>query len=291
MDSHSYLSAVGFRKYKGTKEWNRLITQVIEEPTEKYIAEEKGEKIAFEYYKAYAERVGLIVRGTLDEKEQILVKTFDPIIESKYMMDVLEVEVMEEEEDIHYAYCEEEKTGTEIVFHLQNVLDYHDVEELEHTTIEGVKIVGLGIEGKIVLPVEKDEVESAIDAEEEEWYWELVKRAREGDEEAAELLDIEAEETADMIEERLQYEDFLTIVEGYFLPFKDIDTTYSILGMIKEIEEIINRETGEKLYWLYIDCMGMPFELCINEQDLTGIPLVGMRFIGLCWVQGQIVFS
>ncbi|NLL70958.1 MAG: DUF3881 family protein [Epulopiscium sp.] len=291
MSSYSYLSAIGFHTLKGTKEWNRLITQVVEYPTEKYIAQQDGKTIAMEYYRAYGEGFGLLVRGILDEKEQILVKTFDPIVEAKYITDVVEVEVLEQEEDIYHAFCEEEQTGTEIIFHLQNVIDYWDVEEMDQVTIEGVKIVGLGIEGKVILPVEKSEVEKMIDAEEEEWYQELIKRAREGDEEAQELIDIEEEETAEIIAERLQYEDFLTIVEGYFIPFEDIDTTYSVLGVIQEVGEMKNKETGEKLFWLYINCMGMHFEICINEKDLTGIPLVGMRFMGICWVQGQIVFS
>ena len=265
MSSYSYLSAIGFHTLKGTKEWNRLITQVVEYPTEKYIAQQDGKTIAMEYYRAYGEGFGLLVRGILDEKEQILVKTFDPIVEAKYITDVVEVEVLEQEEDIYHAFCEEEQTGTEIIFHLQNVIDYWDVEEMDQVTIEGVKIVGLGIEGKVILPVEKSEVEKMIDAEEEE--------------------------TAEIIAERLQYEDFLTIVEGYFIPFEDIDTTYSVLGVIQEVGEMKNKETGEKLFWLYINCMGMHFEICINEKDLTGIPLVGMRFMGICWVQGQIVFS
>jgi len=289
---YSYLSAIGFHDYKGTKEWNHLITQVIEYPTEKYIAKQDGKIIIMEYYKAYGERFGLLVRGVAEEGEQLLVKTFDPIVEAKYNTDVIEVEVEEaEEEDIYYATCEEEKTGTEVTFQLQNVIDYLDTTKIDQTTIEGVKIVGLGIEGKIIFPVEKTETEKKIEQEEETWYQELIQRAREGDEEAQELIDIEEEEISKIIAERLQYEDFLTIVEGYFMPFADIETTYSVLGIILEVEEMKNKETGEIIYWLYINCMNMKFEVCINKKDLTGIPLVGMRFMGVCWVQGKIIFS
>ena len=61
---------------------------------------------------------------------------------------------------------------------------------------------------------------------------------------------MEAEETAEIIEERLQYEDFLSVVEGYFIPIEYLDATYSILGTIKEVEAIVNNQTQEK----YIGC-------------------------------------
>ena len=55
-------------------------------------------------------------------------------------------------------------------------------------------------------PVEKTETEK--NERKKKWYQELIQRAREGDEEAQELIDIEEEEISKIIAERLQYEDF-----------------------------------------------------------------------------------
>ncbi len=288
----SHLSAVGFSKVKKRTEWDELITQVIEDPTERYVTSEHDEEAYIEHFKSYGPDFGLVVRGTLDEEDEVVVDTCDPYIDAKHVMDVSEVEIEKTEDDsTYYAICEEEETGTEIIFYLQNVIEYLDIDNLQDVSIQGVRVVGLAVQGTVILPVEKDDVDKVIEEEQDAWYKELIKRAREGDDEAEELLDLQAEETSQLIRERLKKEDFLSVVEGYFLPDEKQDATYSILGFIREIHRSINQDTKEEIYRMYLDTMGMGIEVCINQKDLIGIPSIGMRFMGICWIQGKVVFA
>lgn len=287
----SYISAVGFKGITKKKQWDSIIDQILKNATKQFVTNHDNDHVFIEYFKEYGKRIGIVLRGLLDNDKDIDLETCDPYAEAKYIIDVSQVEVEQEEEYYYFAVCEEEQTGTEIVFQLQNIIEYLEVEEDKEASIEGIKIVGLASKGTVILPVEKTESDIEYENEQKEWRRQLLKRAKEGDEEAQEILDMEAEETAEIIEERLQYEDFLSVVEGYFIPIEYLDATYSVLGTIVEVETIENEQSKEKVYWMLVETMEMKIEIVINEKELVGTPLVGMRFMGVCWMQGTIVFS
>ncbi|NLM12901.1 MAG: DUF3881 family protein [Epulopiscium sp.] len=287
----SYISSIGFKSITKKKQWDNIIDQILKSATKQFVTNHDKDHVFIEYFKEYGQRIGVVLRGFLDNDKDIELETCDPYAEAKYMIDVSQVEVEEEEDYYYFAVCEEELTGTEIVFQLQNIIEYLEVEKDKETFIEGIKIVGLSSKGTIILPVEKTESDIEYEKEQREWRRQLIKRAKEGDEEAQEILEQEAEETAEIIEERLQYEDFLSVVEGYFIPIEYLDATYSVLGTILEVETIVNEQSKEKVYWMLVETMEMKIEIVINEKELVGTPLVGMRFMGVCWMQGTIVFS
>ena len=101
----------------------------------------------------------------------------------------------------------------------------------------------------------------------------------------------EEEQLDEQLQKRLYKEDFLTVMDGYFLPATHIEATYAVLGTIKEIGVRQNNKTKEEMYWFYIDINGMFLEVLINKRDLLGEPSVGMRFMGTCWVQGTVAFE
>ena len=51
-----------------------------------------------------------------------------------------------------------------------------------------------------------------------------------------------------------------------------------------------NKLTGEKLYQMTINCNDLIFDICMNQEDLMGIPEVGRRFKGIIWLQGSLNF-
>ncbi|HOQ15867.1 MAG: DUF3881 family protein [Epulopiscium sp.] len=288
----TYMSAVGFGSIKKKKQWDKLIEEVLNHADKRYVTNHDEDHVFIEYYKSYGKNIGVVLRGLLDNEKDIDFETCDPYFESKYIMEVSEVEVEEDEEDYFYfAATEEEESGVEIVFQLQNIIEYLEIKDDKHASIEGIKVVGLASKGTIILPVEKSENDLEYENEQKEWRKELLKRIKAGDEEARKILETEAEEAAEIIEERLRHEDILSVIEGYFIPVDYLEATYSILGEIKEIELIINEETREEIYWMLVESMGMSIEIAINANELVGTPLVGMRFMGICWMQGTIVFS
>jgi hypothetical protein len=63
------------------------------------------------------------------------------------------------------------------------------------------------------------------------------------------------------------------------------------MGIIKKIEEINNDFSEEMVYNLTVLCNDITINVVINSLDLEGIPLVGRRFKGIIWLQGQVQFS
>ena len=151
----SYISAVGFKGITKKKQWDSIIDQILKNATKQFVTNHDNDHVFIEYFKEYGKRIGIVLRGLLDNDKDIDLETCDPYAEAKYIIDVSQVEVEQEEEYYYFAVCEEEQTGTEIVFQLQNIIEYLEVEEDKEASIEGIKIVGLASKGTVILPVEK----------------------------------------------------------------------------------------------------------------------------------------
>ena len=91
-----------------------------------------------------------------------------------------------------------------------------------------------------------------------------------------------------LISKRIRKEDVFSIVSTSFMPYGIESDQYSILGEIKEIEEIVNTFTEEKMYSMEIECNDLNFRVVINQNDLLGEPAVGRRFKGSIWMQGTV---
>lgn len=292
----SSMKAIGFSDLTNKKSWDDLVADVLNEPSRTFMRKYKNDKVVIEYYKEYGDHLYLLVRVALDEngekQPRLYIEECEPYVEATYSLEVQDLEIEDTEDDfIYYVVCEDVGTGMQIVFWLQNVIEFMDCEEYDEVDYEGVKIVGIGTEGTIILPIEKNEEDNEYETNEREYLKAMLQRAKAGDEEAIEILEKEEQELDEQLKERLRKEDFLTVMDGYFLPVTSIEATYAILGTIKELEVRQNNKTKEKMYWMYLDVNGMFLEVIINTKDLVGKPFVGMRFMGTCWMQGTIQFE
>lgn len=272
------------------------MTDVLNEPSRTFTRKYEDDKVVVEYYKEYGSNIYLLVRVALGEgapgKPKIYIEECEPYVEATYPLEVEDLEIEDTEDDfIFYVVCEDVGTGMQIVFWLQNVIEYLDCIEDDAVDYTGVNIVGICSEGTIILPIEKDEEDNEYENTEREYLKAMLQRAKAGDEEAIEMLDNEEQQLDEQLKERLRQEDFLTVMDGYFLPATNMEATYAVLGTIKELDVRQNTKTKEKMYWMYIDVNGMLLEVIINIDDLIGKPYVGMRFMGTCWIQGTVEFE
>lgn len=287
-----YISALGFSSYNTKEKAEKLVTEIIEAPNTRYISNYKTDEIKVEYYKEYGNEFGLIVRGALSSSEELTVYSLIPYAIGGSITDTHEIDVVKgEKKDIYNAYCEESRSGTPVSFFLQNVIDYLEIEDQEDVYIEGVRLVAFSVEGTIILPIEKDETDLILEEEEDVFREELLEKARKGDEEALQILEDEALESSEILQERLKDEDLLSILEGFFVPLGEHEDIYSLLGTIEEVTETTNRMTEERIYILGIKCMSLFLDVYINAADIIGVPSVGMRFKGTSWVHGLIEFE
>lgn len=287
-----YIHALGFSDYDNKEKAEELVSKIIKEPTTRYISNYSTDQIKVEYYKEYGENFGLLVRGTLSEKEELTVYSLIPYATGRAITDAHEIDVIKaDNKDAYNAFCEESRSGTPISFFLQNVIDYMEIDEKEEVYIEGVRLVGFSLEGTVILPIDKDEDDLILDEEEDILREQLLEKAREGDEYALDILEEEALEASEILQERLKDEDLLSILEGFFVPIEEDNDIYSLLGLIEDVKEVFNSVTEENIYLLKIRCMNLNIDVYINKEDIVGKPFKGMRFKGTTWIHGLIEFE
>lgn len=294
MDMESPICAIGFSELDKKYTIEEIVSEILDKPTVQKASRKKNKDIVAEYLKAFGEDMYVAVRIVMheeDEEAQIEVEQCAPYLDSSRILEVVDLSV-EEIEDAYnyYVVCEEKETGIQFVFWLQNAIDYTEALPYQKE-FNKVKIAALAMEGTIVLPIEKDEEDDELDADEREKMKVMIERAREGDEEAIAQLEAEEKEMDDQLKERMYQEDFLSIMSGYFIPTTLVDANYAILGEIKEITTRYNKKTGEEMYLFTLDVNDLLLDVMINKKQLVGYPTVGMRFMGTCWLQGTIITS
>lgn len=286
------LEAIGFSSTnKKWKDIDNILKQAVDNPDCSYVIGRDKEDTYIEYIKYFGKDIGIVVRGFLDDRNEVIIESWAPYIDTSNKTEIIEVDIDKDDKDEYYAVCEEEETGNEIVFYLQNVVDFLSIEDNSEISVSGAYIVGLAEIGTIILPIEKDFMDKVMECEQDKLYRTLVRRAREGDNEAEQILQLQQDQMTETISERLNNEDLYSVVEGYFLSDDEIELTYDLLGTIQKIEIIRNNITNEKIYKLNLNAMGTNIDVCINKKNLLGIPTKGMRFKGKCWIQGRIVFE
>jgi len=191
-----------------------------------------------------------------------------------------------------YAFCEEEYNGVEFEFRINNIVEYKKnwAKYISKGSPFAVNVAGLASFGTVVLPVAKtEESERAREAERGE-YRALLTRERRGDRRAGRRLDRRAAESAREVRDRLKNEDLLSVFEGYLLPIGNEEGVFATLGEIVGADSDFNDVTGERVVKLALDVTGTPLTVYVNQSDLLGMPLPGMRFMGICKLQGTFKF-
>lgn len=291
---HSFLKSIGFSKLKKKKEIDALIQDVIEHPDRKVISEDAEGNVFAELSKDYGEFIGIAVRGEYTDEDVFEADYFYPYFQGSGISTFEKVEVEKHAEKESYAgVCDEIKIGVTLIFYLQNVMDYLNKEKNQSTghITAATTLSALSGFGKILLPIQKDENNIKANENMTRERNHLIAAAREGDEEAIESLTLEDIDTYSMISRRIMYEDVLTIVSTYFMPYGIESDQYSILGEIIDCQSIENRLTQEELCILTVNCNNLVFDVCINRADLLGEPAVGRRFKGVIWMQGNINYD
>lgn len=293
----SPLKAIGFPKIDEKEVMEDILEELLSNPTKQRAIPINSKKILAEYLKEIAENTYVMARVCVNKSQKepnVQVFDCDAYVEAYQNMYVEEVEI-EGMEDIEgdnqfYVICEEKESSMQLIFWLQNVVEYLEARK-KHVIFDQVNIVGLASEGTIVLPIEKDEEEEQMEKEERDKLRLILQKMKDGDEEAKEILEQEERELDNQLKERLKEEDFLTVMSGYFIPVTIEDAHYAVLGEIVDIKERKNIQTDEEMYVFTLNVNDLNFEVVISKRELIGMPSIGMRFMGTCWLQGKLIFK
>ena len=289
---HTFIKAIGFSKKVSQVEIDALVQQVVEQAdSNQVILKSNGSKF-IEYKKVFGENFGIVVRGEEDENGEFHVGHFFPYLKST-VKPMTENEVFihkKGDSDAYTGMCDDNRLGVSLIFYLQNVVDYmkQDSKIQQVYNNREIKLAALAEKGKIILPTQKriyshiaSKIDKAVTSQ-------LMDDAKNGDMEALDYLTYNDMDKNAALSERIRHEDLFSIVETCFIPYGSESDLYTVLGNIVSSKQMLNQSTGETIWVLRIVCNDIEFEVAINTNDLLGMPLPGMRFKGVVWMQGEV---
>lgn len=286
---HSYLRAIGFSKVKNRSDFEKIVGLVMEDPTEKSICK-MDDKIRFaEFKKDFMRNIGIGIVGEYDERGFFYLGHYFPYCRGGYISATDDVCINKRvDTDAYTGMYDDMRFGVSMIFYLQNVASFIQHGKMLEGVAKGVQIVlsALSTEGKIILGIEQTEDQLRHSQEENAQRKRLIAEAKRGNQEAIDSLTIEDIDLYAMVSRRIQNEDLYSIVVNSFIPYGSESDNYTVIATILECQEVQNPLTKEMLYQMVLSCNDMVFNLCMNKEDLVGMPMVGARFKGTVWMQG-----
>ena len=288
---HSYLGAIGFSKINKKQELDAILQDVRENCDEKRVVENEDGRLFVEISKSYGYDCGITLCGEYDDQDQFHMEYYYPYFRGTGVSTNEQVIVEKHAgKDSFAGACDDVRIGVTLIFYLLNAGEFLDekMKGLLGNRDTSVTFSGLAMEGKILLPVEKNVGQVKRDREITSNRNRLISAARNGDEDAMESLTMEDIDTYSMISRRIGKEDILSIVTTYFMPYGIESDKYSILGNIIAYRRYYNHISMEEVVVLTVESNDLTFDVCINRKDLLGEPEVGRRFKGTVWMQGSV---
>ena len=292
---HGLMRAIGLKYISTKKALEEVLEEVIDTATEQKLVSvsSDGENIV-EFRKYLGENIGITVHGYYNEDNEFVREYYFPFIDGEADKEKFEITLNRHIGKTSFAgICEDSRIGVSLIFYLQNGVDFINyLLDEKHSVIHAsLSLVGLAGSGTILLPVNKSAKQIHKSKIANKNRMNLISAAKQGDESAIENLTIEDLDLYSQISKRIRKEDVFTIVDNTFMPYGVECDHYMIMGDILDMKEIKNDFSGEKIYYLSLNCNDIKLNVAINDEDLMGEPMVGRRFKGSVWLQGIVDFG
>ncbi len=289
---HKFLRSVGFSEYTATKQIQDLVKDaIIKADRREYTTIENGNTILVELCRDYADQMGLAVCGEFDGSDNFIFHYCYPYLRGRGITSSEEITVERHAATESYAgVCDDIRVGVTLIFYLHNMIQYIRHRENGKLPMMGTSLTlaGLATQATVMMPIIKSERQKRRIRQSSINRNQLIEAARRGDEQAIESLTMEDMDTYSNISKKIQKEDIFSLVDSYFMPYGVECDQYSILGEIKDCKKTTNTLTGENIWIMNIECSELMFDVCVNEYDLFGEPMVGRRLKATIWLQGLI---
>ena len=290
---HKYLTAIGFGNIDSKKKLHKILTEVEETFSYHELIQAEEDLDYCEFQKEYGPGLGVSVFGEMDLEENFQKQYYFPYFIGTGVTSYADVIVEKRiDRDAYVGICEDVKIGINLMFHLQNTIEYMREHQLNPAGIKytSVTLAALCNAGMILLPVMKNEEQEKKQKQEVHNRMMLMSAAKEGDQLAMESLTLDDIDTYSKVSQRLITEDVFSIVDTYIMPYGIECDRYSILGTIMSLQKVENVLSGEELYIMRLEVNELQFDLCVPVKRVMGEPAVGRRFKGNVWMQGMINF-
>ena len=290
---HRYLRAVGFSDINSRTDFEKILGIIMESPTFKHTLSLEHKHRLVQFNKDFGEGMGISVVGEYDERGFFYLNYYTPYAISNLISSKEIVMINKRvDTDAYTGMCDDMRLGVSLIFYLQNIVDYRKSSIAENTgRIVNICLSALSIEGKVLLGICTDEYAERKNIIENKRRNKLIAEARNGDQDAIDSLTIDELDVYASVMKRAKSEDIYSIVDTSFIPYGSESDNYTIIGTITNWNLLTNPATNEKVYYLLINCNDLIFPVYINELDLIGEPMIGRRFKGNIWMQGNIDFT
>lgn len=298
---HNYVTAIGFMDMYDTPDMDKIIKDYIEMSVENNVVKyEKKEPGKSHYQTAEIDmpllsdcdgnhRGGIKIRGKYNsDNGKFYYTNCFPYAVSNYSYYAESISVtMKKDSEGCLGIVSGQVSELSPIFSVINDIEFMS-RNPEKTDFEYVNVylMGLALDGKIILPVNSSSRPEKKDSDINRGR--LLDRALSGDRDAMTELTIVDLDTYIDIGKRIKNEDVYSIVCSSMVPDGLESDIYSVVGNILEIDTLENDITGNYLYMLLIECNSMVFHVIIDSSTLLGEPEVGRRFVGSIWLQGKI---
>jgi len=290
---HKFLRTIGFSQYQKDKEIEKLLDKLCEDLSSLKRIQIDEESNLCEFRGEVAPGMGIAVFGEMDREGEFQRSYYYPYLISNDMTSEVSCSIQRHTERETYAgLLDEFKVGISLIFYIDNsfecrerIIDHHPLDTKD------VCLSGLAVSGKVLLPIQKTEIQrekarvAAMDRNT------LLEAAKNGDEDAMESLTIEDIDLYSQASRRVMKEDLYSIIDSCFMPCGVECDQYSIIGEIIKIDEKKNQITEEEIYDFTLECSDLIFHVGIAKKDLVGTPEIGRRFKGQIWMQGIVNFT
>lgn len=287
---YQYLKAIGFKQCNTKRKLKELADYVINNYDRKdsYVLNE--EEILIIYEKDFSEAYGVSVMSIEGEDSFSEIDTVFPYVRGfNYLFhDTPEFEKHTGTQEL-YCICDDNNLGIPLIFHVNNIVEYLKRKNgMLKEEFNSITLGGISSGGMIILPIEKDEYQIKKEKQGNEIRNQMIDAAKAGDVDAMEQLTLEDMDTYTSVNNRSKKEDIFTIVNSYFMPYTVECDKYSVLGNIIDVSLMLNKMTGEEIYYISLECNSIQIEFVVAKEDITGMPEKGRRFKGNIWLQGEV---
>ena len=286
---HKYLGAVGLGDLHDKKKLKEILTDAVMTSSERgYIQLEDGTNVAI-MSKRLSPSLGISVCGEFDEEGHFIYEYYFPFLQSFVKSLDEEISVERHSSQVSFAgVCEEMSFGTILIFYLQNLVGYFTAKKENKLKKSYISLTGLSVNGRILLPLLKNEAQKKTERAYAKQRKTLIKDARKGVESAIESLSMQDMGLYNTICKKILDSDVYSLVDTTFIPCGVESDHYAVLGEIIFVKKETNMYSNESVYILTINCNDVMMDIAINENDLMGEPAVGRRFKGDIWLQGSV---
>ena len=288
---HSFMRAIGFEQLNNVQ-LEELLNKVVASHDYIHTATDSQGNEFVQYTMHIGESMGICACGSYLENGEFSMDYYYPFFLGSGITSHEQVGIEKHADKESYAaVCDDIKVGVTLIYFLQNVGEYLSfIEDSKGGFPFNVTstMAGLSLGGKIILPINKNEKQIRKNEKTNQNRNHLIAAARDGDEDAIESLTLEDIDTYSMISRRIANEDILSIVDSYFMPHGIECDQYSILGEILNYYYVSNSFSQDRICVMTVDTNDLVYNICINENDLVGVPAVGRRFKGNIWMQGTV---